>query len=68
MVPPINGFILAEHLLNAQFIVYPDSSHRARYQHAKIFLEHVKLFLGDGDSRVPALDPISTKVSDVLGN
>ena len=54
VVPPINGFILAEHLPNAQLIVYPDSSHGAHYQHAKIFLEHVKLFLGDRDSPVPA--------------
>jgi pimeloyl-ACP methyl ester carboxylesterase len=54
VVPPINGFILAEHLPNAQLIVYSDSSHGAQYQHAKIFLEHVKLFLSDGDSPVRA--------------
>jgi pimeloyl-ACP methyl ester carboxylesterase len=54
VVPPINGFILAEHLPNAHLIVYPDSSHGTQYQHAKIFLEHVKLFLSDGDSRAPA--------------
>jgi pimeloyl-ACP methyl ester carboxylesterase len=52
VVPPINAFILAERLPNAQLIVYPDSSHGAQYQHAKIFLEHVKLFLSDGDSPV----------------
>ena len=51
---PINALILAEHLPNAQRIVYPDSSHGAQYQHAKTFLEHVKLFLSDGDSPVPA--------------
>ena len=54
VVPPINALLLAEHLPNAQLIVYPNSSHGAQYQHAKIFLEHVKLFLGDGDSPVPA--------------
>jgi pimeloyl-ACP methyl ester carboxylesterase len=54
VVPPINAFILAERLPNADLIVYPDSSHGAQYQHAKIFLEHVKLFLSDGDSPVPA--------------
>jgi pimeloyl-ACP methyl ester carboxylesterase len=54
VVPPINAFILAEHLPNAQLIVYPDSSHGVQYQHAKIFLEHVKLFLSDGDSPIPA--------------
>jgi pimeloyl-ACP methyl ester carboxylesterase len=41
VVPPINGFILAEHLPNAHLIVYPDSSHGTQYQYAKIFLEHV---------------------------
>jgi pimeloyl-ACP methyl ester carboxylesterase len=45
VVAPINAPILAEHLPNAQLIVYSDSSHGAQYQHAKIFLEHVKLFL-----------------------
>jgi pimeloyl-ACP methyl ester carboxylesterase len=57
VVPPINAFILAEHLPNAQLIVYSDSSHGAQYQHAKIFLEHVKLFLSEGDSPVPDLNP-----------
>ena len=47
VVPPINAFILAEHLPNAQLSMYPDSSHGAQYQHAKIFLEHVKLFLNE---------------------
>jgi pimeloyl-ACP methyl ester carboxylesterase len=47
VVPPINALILAEHLPNAQLIVYSDSSHGAQYQHAKVFLEHVKLFLSE---------------------
>jgi pimeloyl-ACP methyl ester carboxylesterase len=47
VVAPINALILAEHLPNAQLIVYPDSSHAAQYQHAKVFLEHVKLFLSE---------------------
>jgi pimeloyl-ACP methyl ester carboxylesterase len=45
VVAPINALILAEQLPNAQLIVYSDSSHGAQYQHAKLFLEHVKLFL-----------------------
>jgi pimeloyl-ACP methyl ester carboxylesterase len=45
VVLPINAFILAEHLPNAQLIVYPDSSHGAQYQHADLFLQHAKLFL-----------------------
>jgi pimeloyl-ACP methyl ester carboxylesterase len=44
VVEPINALILAEKLPNAQLIVYPDSSHGAQYQHATMFLEHVKLF------------------------
>jgi pimeloyl-ACP methyl ester carboxylesterase len=49
VVAPVNALILAEHLPNAQLIVYPDSSHGAQYQHAKLFLEHVKLFLNESD-------------------
>jgi pimeloyl-ACP methyl ester carboxylesterase len=45
VVEPINALILAQHLPNAQLIVYSDSSHGAPYQHATIFLGHVKLFL-----------------------
>jgi pimeloyl-ACP methyl ester carboxylesterase len=59
VVAPINALILAEHLPNAQLIVYSDSSHGAQYQHAKMFLEQVKLFLSEGDSPVPDVDPIS---------
>jgi len=47
VVPPINALILVEHLPNAQLIVYSDSSHGAQYQHAKLFLEHVTLFLNE---------------------
>ena len=49
VVVPINAFMLAEHLPDAQLIVYPDASHGAQYQHAKRFLEHVQLFLREGD-------------------
>src|SRR6202035_4425851 len=66
VVPPINAFILAERLPNAQLIMYSDSSHGAQYQHAKIFLEHVELFLSDRDSPAAASDPISIKSSVVL--
>jgi pimeloyl-ACP methyl ester carboxylesterase len=50
VVAPINALLLAEHLPNAQLIVYSDSSHGAQYQHARLFLEHVKLFLSEGNS------------------
>jgi pimeloyl-ACP methyl ester carboxylesterase len=62
----INALILAEHLPNAQLIVYSDSSHGAQYQHAKTFLQHVSLFLSDGNSRLPATDSISVKSSVAL--
>jgi pimeloyl-ACP methyl ester carboxylesterase len=45
VVLPINAFILAEHLPDAQLIMYPDSNHGAQYQHAEVFLKHAKLFL-----------------------
>ena len=45
VVMPINAFLLAEHLPNAQLIMYPDASHGAQSQHAEVFLEHVRLFL-----------------------
>ena len=49
VVAPVNALILAEHLPNAQLIVYSDASHGAHYQHARLFLEHVKLFLNESD-------------------
>ena len=45
VVLPINAFILAQHLPDAQLIMYPDSNHGAQYQHAEVFLRHAKLFL-----------------------
>ena len=45
VVMPINAFILAQHLPDAQLVMYPDASHGAQSQHADIFLEHVRLFL-----------------------
>jgi pimeloyl-ACP methyl ester carboxylesterase len=45
VVRPINAFLLAQHLPNAQLIMYPDSSHGAQSQHAEVFLQHANLFL-----------------------
>jgi pimeloyl-ACP methyl ester carboxylesterase len=45
VVKPINAFLLAEHLPNAQLAMYPDASHGAQSQHAEVFLEHTRLFL-----------------------
>jgi pimeloyl-ACP methyl ester carboxylesterase len=57
VVAPINALIMAQHLPNAQLIVYPDSSHGTQYQHADIFLEHLNLFLNDWSSRPAQLTP-----------
>jgi pimeloyl-ACP methyl ester carboxylesterase len=45
VVMPINAFLLAQHLPDAQLIMYPDASHGAHSQHADVFLEHARLFL-----------------------
>ena len=44
---PINAFLLAQHLPDAQLVMYPDASHGAQSQHAEIFLEHARLFLSE---------------------
>ena len=60
VVGPLNALILAEQLPNAQLIVYSDSSHGAQFQHAVTFLQHVNLFLSEGNSQLA--DPSSTPV------
>ncbi len=45
IVRPINALILAQHLPDAQLVMYPDASHAAQSQHAGVFLEHVRMFL-----------------------
>jgi len=45
VVIPINAFILAQRLPDAQLVIYPDASHAPQSQHADIFLAHARLFL-----------------------
>ena len=45
VVLPINAFLLAQHLPDAQLVMYPDASHGAQSQHAEVFLQHARLFL-----------------------
>jgi pimeloyl-ACP methyl ester carboxylesterase len=45
VVMQINAFLLAEHLPNAQLIMYPDASHGSQSQYAENFLENARLFL-----------------------
>jgi pimeloyl-ACP methyl ester carboxylesterase len=61
VVGPLNALILAEQLPNAQLIVYSDSSHGAQYQHARTFLQHVKLFLTDTHAQLSEPSPSSVK-------
>ena len=45
VVIPINALILAQHLPEAQLMMYPDASHGAQSQHAAVFLAHAGMFL-----------------------
>ena len=45
VVMPINAFLLAQYLPDAQLVMYPDASHGAQSQHAEVFLQHTRLFL-----------------------
>ncbi len=65
VVGPLNALILAEQLPNAQLIVYSDSSHGAQFQHAMTFLQHVNLFLSEGNSQLadPASAPVKSSVA-----
>ncbi|CDG84048.1 alpha/beta fold hydrolase [Janthinobacterium agaricidamnosum] len=45
MVPTINSYNLAQHIPNAQLIIYPDSGHGAHFQYPALFLQHVGIFL-----------------------
>jgi pimeloyl-ACP methyl ester carboxylesterase len=47
IVYTVNSFILQRNLPNAQLIIYPDSNHGSQYQFPGLFVEHVKLFLGE---------------------
>jgi pimeloyl-ACP methyl ester carboxylesterase len=47
VIKPINAFLLAQHLPNAQLIMYPDASHAAYSQYAENFLENARLFLNE---------------------
>jgi pimeloyl-ACP methyl ester carboxylesterase len=47
VVPPANAFLLAQHLPDAQLLMYPDASHGAQSQHAEVFLQYARLFLDE---------------------
>jgi len=45
MVPTINSYLLAQHIPNAELIIYPDSGHGALFQYPDLFVTHVARFL-----------------------
>ena len=45
VVIPINAFLLAQHLPDAQLLMYPDASHGAHSQYADVFVAYARLFL-----------------------
>lgn len=50
MAPTINSYILAQHIPNAELVIYPDSGHGALFQYAPLFVSQAAQFL---DSAVP---------------
>jgi pimeloyl-ACP methyl ester carboxylesterase len=45
IVYTVNSYILAEHIPDAQLILYPDANHGSIYQYPELFTAHVRLFL-----------------------
>jgi len=45
IIPTINAVVLAQHLPNAQLIIYPDSGHGFLFQYHTLFGTHATLFL-----------------------
>lgn len=47
MVPTVNSYILAQHIPNAQLVIYPDAGHAAHFQYPNTFVRQVDQFLSD---------------------
>jgi pimeloyl-ACP methyl ester carboxylesterase len=47
MIPPVNSYILAEHLPDARLVLYPASGHGVLFQYPHQFCAEVRPFLAD---------------------
>jgi pimeloyl-ACP methyl ester carboxylesterase len=45
MVPTVNSYLLAQHIPNAELVIYPDSGHGSLFQYPGLFVAHVARFL-----------------------
>jgi pimeloyl-ACP methyl ester carboxylesterase len=45
MIPTVNAYTLAQHIPNAQLIIYPDAGHASQFQYPELFLAHARMFL-----------------------
>ena len=45
MVPTINSYLLAQHIPNAELIIFPDSGHGSLFQYPDLFVTYVARFL-----------------------
>ncbi|ONH29723.1 alpha/beta fold hydrolase [Pseudofrankia asymbiotica] len=45
MIPTINSYILAQHIPNAQLVLYPDSGHGSIFQYPDLFVSQAARFL-----------------------
>jgi pimeloyl-ACP methyl ester carboxylesterase len=45
MLPPMNAFVLSQHIPNAQLIIYPKLGHGGLFQYSTLFVQHTRMFL-----------------------